>query len=300
MALDLKKLSKQINAITPEALHEAGLDRLPVEPNGDLDEALVTAFAREGVPDVEWYQNRKVMTPEAWVVYRRGAKRPEYDPISGRELGDDEKAAWGALAPVRVLGGAVVQQADLAAFAVVKNLIDPDITSHYMRRRGERGAEPLEHCADLAEAARLWPYVREAADIARMRRMNGGGNVAARQLAPQARVREVIGEAPRYVPDSTPAHGKAKYVSREAMLEDLLKAFFGETEPLGRFITTRISPHLHADLPASVVSLNCYVHEVVAVLGGRGFIDKAFFDALVLERPARGGEVTAIRGLWGC
>lgn len=300
MALDLKKLSKQINAITPEALHEAGLDRLPVEPNGDLDEALVTAFAREGVPDVEWYKNRKVMTPEAWVVYRRGAKRPEYDPISGRELGDDEKAAWAALAPVRVLGGVVVQQADLAAFAVVKNLIDPDITSHYMRRRGERGEEPLEHCADLAEAARLWPYVPEAADIARMRRMHGGGSVAARQIAPQPRVREVIAEALRDVPEPKPAYDTTKYASRESRLEDLLKAFFGETESLGRFITTRISWALHADLPASVFPLTRYAHEVVQLLGRRGLINNALFDALVLERPNRGGEVTAIRGLWGC
>lgn len=294
MALDPKKLAKKLNVVTPEALREAGLDRLPVEPDGELDEALVTEFATEGKPEVDYYKGRKVMTPEQWDAYRRDTKVPEHDPISGRLLPDDDRKRWAALAPVRVLGGAVVSQADLAAYGSVKNLLHPELTSYFLLRHGEKGETPLDSCPDLEAAALAWPYDKRAQDIARTQRFtapSGKSSAPApvyREPEPR-RMREVIPEAPARTP------GVSRQ-TRETQLEDFILGAFSADEAERKLFRA-----VERDVPgASSTSPRNYVSAAVGAMNRRGLINRDFFDAMILANPGRGNEITTLRGLWGC
>jgi tetratricopeptide (TPR) repeat protein len=57
---------------------------------------------------------------------------------------------------------------------------------------------------------------------------------------------------------------------------------------------------MHAELPGTGVSLTALVHQAVSVLERHGQLERAFFDTLVAERPARRDDIRALVARMPC
>lgn len=302
MPVTLSKLKKAVQkaggAVTSASLAEIGFVRFPVEPSGELDAERLERWVDAGMPEDAYFEDRMVMSGPAWDSYRRDKPRA-FDPISRQLLDTDTAAAWDSLAPVQLVDR-IVSQADLAAFGADQRVLHREVTSYLYLRHGARGTTPIpmSSCPELLPAARLWPYIRRAADIARERRSSPGPEQEG-TVGDYRRTSEAAYHAP-----SAPSEQMMKRrpmapgAPREEQLEAAITRAFTRSE-FGALLRAVAGYHFDQDLPPEIASFTTYVHEAVRKLARTGALDTRFFDALVAQRP-KTPEFQALRQLWSC
>lgn len=271
--------------LTAAVIREQGFALVPINPDGTLADEAFKQYIAAGAPDGRFFGAFLLVPPEE--MERRRRMKPaaaRFDPISGEPETTGSIAAWDALSPITVQGGASVSAADLSAYAASKGLLSSEITSTLARMLLPKGTAPIGPPEVLEQAALEWPYDPQAAQIAAERR--AGLDRVAIQATP--------------LPTSSVAPTLMRSAARTkwARLEDFLLSAF-DTGELSRFLYSRGLVDRFA-MPSGPISPAAFASAAVTQIRGRGAADGTFFDALLLERPRRGTEITDLRAEFGC
>lgn len=285
-SLNLKKLAGLLKTgVTSENLRELGLERVPVAPDGALDQKLIERFIEAEQPADPFFDGHKVVTLAGWDDLRK-RKLVELDPVSGEPLTLDDATAWRSGAPIRVRFGDPVPVADLYAYAAAKSLLPSGVNSHTVLDNLPLGTVPIEPSRSLRSAALEWPYDPDAPQIARERRQRrqSGGSVSLTRPAP----------AVVSVPVMAPAQQSGDLSPSRGM--QMLATFLGEvysTDELQRFVRWEVSSSIVDALPSGASRVATADHVAQAFVQN-GYLGDNLRIKMVESRPRRRAEIDAI------